>query len=251
MARALRGDSMDDALSVGRAYDAVADDYDRELEPSRWIRRALWLRFDQLFGPGDRVLDAGCGTGIDTVHLASRGVHVTAVDASHGMMDKLRRRLDGTSLESLVDARVGDIADVVRQLAGPFDGIISSFAALNTVDLGSFVPEAARVLAPGGALVAHLLAPHHRATLGRRVVATARPRHRVASVDIELHGRAVTHLLGTRAEVFRRFFSPSFAERRGSWLAPLVALTSVGRFYVLDLELRKDHDARRRATPSR
>ena len=42
----------------------------------RCSAQAVWRRLDDGFGPGDRVLELGCGTGEDAVHLAQRGVRV-------------------------------------------------------------------------------------------------------------------------------------------------------------------------------
>src|SRR5262245_41518333 len=94
---------------IGAAYDAVAADYDRQLESARWIRRILWRHFDRLFGPGDEVLDVGCGTGSDTVHLATNHVRVTAIDASAEMLARLRSRLAAASPPLDVQVKHGDI----------------------------------------------------------------------------------------------------------------------------------------------
>jgi len=71
-------------------YDAVALDYDRHLARDRWMRRALWRHFARTFRPAGHLLDLGCGTGIDALYLASIGMRVTAIDASAGMVDRLR-----------------------------------------------------------------------------------------------------------------------------------------------------------------
>jgi len=60
-----------DGASVAAVYDTLVAGYDHELEREAWIRRLLWRRFDRLFGRGQRVLDVGCGTGIDSLHLAA------------------------------------------------------------------------------------------------------------------------------------------------------------------------------------
>ncbi|HTB76520.1 MAG TPA: class I SAM-dependent methyltransferase [Polyangiaceae bacterium] len=260
---------MPDASTIASAYDGAAAEYDERLQPVGWIRRALWRHFGQLFHAGDHVLDVGCGTGSDTLHLASRGVRVTAVDVSPEMVQRLRAKLARASLEARVDVHIGDIAEIVRELTGPFDGIVSSFAALNTVDLPSFVPHAARALRPGGRLVAHLLSPGYGSRGARRWWSrAARPSAALANgTEINIHGRRLAHLVLPGDELYRRFFSFAFARRRAyalgllvgsptderlpervlDWVAQLEArvsssepLTSAGRFYVLDLETRRD-----------
>src|SRR5262245_43816771 len=67
--------SMTDSTGgIGGAYDGFAGDYDRRLAGEQWMRDVLWRHYLRLFRPGAHVIDAGCGTGIDTVFLASRGV---------------------------------------------------------------------------------------------------------------------------------------------------------------------------------
>jgi SAM-dependent methyltransferase len=258
-----------DASTIASAYDAAAAEYDRQLRPVGWIRRALWTHYGRLFRAGDHVLDVGCGTGSDTIHLASRGVRVTAVDVSHEMVQRLRTKLAETSLAGRVEVHTGDIADVVRHLAGPFDGIVSSFAALNTVDLPSFVPHAARALRPGGRLVAHLLSPGYGGHGGGRWWSRAARRGAALAdgTEIDIHGRRLAHLVLPEDELYRRFFAVEFTRRRAYALGLFVGsklevrlpervldrvaqlearvsrsgrLTSSGRFYVLDLEKCRD-----------
>jgi ubiquinone/menaquinone biosynthesis C-methylase UbiE len=242
---------MSAAERIGTAYDAVAAEYDRQLGRDRWMRRILWRHFDRLFGPGDRVLDAGCGTGIDTIHLASRHVRVTAVDASTAMVAELRSKLARLHPPLDVQAEVGDVNDVAGRLSGPFDGIVSSFAALNTVDLHGFAATAARLLRPGGRIVCHLL------SLGR---AGASPEK-----VIEVAREPLAHLSLPPSEVYRRFFEARFVKRAAYALGFLVSrametrlpeplldllgrveavvgaaqpLVGAGRFFVLDLARR-------------
>ena len=74
----MRPDTRDRAVSA--AYDAIAREYDRQLDDDAWMRRILWKRYGQVFRPGHHVLDVGCGTGTDAVFLARRGVRVTAIE---------------------------------------------------------------------------------------------------------------------------------------------------------------------------
>jgi ubiquinone/menaquinone biosynthesis C-methylase UbiE len=251
-----------DASRIASAYDAVAADYDRHLEADRWIRRALWRHYDRLFQTGDRVLDVGCGTGIDTLHLASRGLEVTAVDASPGMVERLREKLDPV-MRSRVTIHGGDVVEVLRRLEGPFDGLVAAFAVLNTVDLVAFVPEAARLLRPGGRLVAHLLAPGYGAGPLQKCWRIVRSAVAPARLEVNMQGFRLEHALFGARQLYRRFFAGPFALRSAYGLGLLVGaglqrrlpdgvldlaarlearsltswpLNAAGRFYVLDLE---------------
>ncbi len=250
--------------TIARAYDALASGYDRELEKDEWIRRALWRRFDRLFHPGDHVLDVGCGTGIDTIHLASRGVCVTAIDASAGMVALLREKAERSSAPCPPVSLVGEINETLAQLPGPFDGIVSSFAALNTVAIDAFAESAARLVRPGGRVICHMLSPGYH---GRRLSNWLCGLRTASSeqVAVRLAEHSIVHLNLHPLEIYRRFFAASFEKRvchavglivtpRIERRLPLPVLTALGeaealvasippllalgRFFVLDLERR-------------
>jgi len=115
-----------------------------ETSRGRAQREQAWREIDGLFKAGDRVLDLGCGTGDDAVHLMSRGVHVFGVDSAPGMVEIARRRG--------VDAKTLAIEEL-RSLEGEFDGAMSNFGVLNCVaDLGELSKTLARLIRPQGKL---------------------------------------------------------------------------------------------------
>src|SRR5512136_2898731 len=78
-----------------RAFDSVAADSDGPQGNNALIQRmrgAMWRMLDKLFLPGSRLLDLGCGTGIDAVYLAARGYEIVAVDWSPQMAEHARTR---------------------------------------------------------------------------------------------------------------------------------------------------------------
>ena len=85
-------------------FDAIADEYDAVFTHSligRAQRESVWREIDRLFRPGQRVLEINCGTGVDALHLAARGVQVVACDASAGMVAVARRRLEASHLSEI------------------------------------------------------------------------------------------------------------------------------------------------------
>jgi SAM-dependent methyltransferase len=203
---------MTDASIIAHAYDHLAAGYDRQIARDEWIRRLLWRRFDRLFRAGDRVIDAGCGTGIDALHLANRRVQVTAVDASPGMLACLRAKAAGRFGDAALTTVLGEINAVLAALPGPFDGIISSFAALNTVAFEGFADSAARLVKPGGHVVCHMLAPgYHGHRLALLLTAAGRlSRGQPRPVQGRLADQRIDHSNLDPRDVYDRFFAASF-----------------------------------------
>ena len=140
------------------AFDSVAADYDGPRGNNDLIqdmRREMWRRLDATFSPGSRLLDLGCGTGLDAVRLAQLGHHITATDWSPLMV---QRTTDRAERERLTD-RIRALAVGAQELhrldgTGIFDGAYSNLGPLNCVpNLSDVSRECARLIKPGGALV--------------------------------------------------------------------------------------------------
>lgn len=250
---------------VADAYDALAAEYDRLVEEDFWMRQLLWERYLRIFPPGSRLLDVACGTGLDTLFLARSGMAIAGIDASPGMIGELRGKAGRAGLE--IDARVGDAADLSAWPDGSFDGIVSAFAGLNTVDLERFAAEAERVLRPGGRMILHVLTPAGVWDLLRPLVrlhwreawAMAHRRERTT----EISGSPVHLHLLSPLDTYRSWFARGFTlqrayalgflwPRRANAVVPtplrrvlggvepalgaLPILRGAGRFAVLELE---------------
>ena len=140
------------------AFDSVAADYDGNRGNNALIqdmRAEMWHWLDATFAPRSRLLDLGCGTGLDAVRMAQLGHHVTATDWSPAMVLRTEERADRARLGERVQAlNVG--AHELRRLGGDgsYDGAYSNLGALNCVpDLPTVSAECARLLRPGGVLV--------------------------------------------------------------------------------------------------
>ena len=140
------------------AFDSVAEDYDGARGNNDLIqdmRSEMWRWLDATFMPRSRLIDIGCGTGLDAIRMARHGHHVTATDWSPQMV---RRTLERAARENLND-RVQTIAVGAQELqrlqaAGAYDGAYSNLGPLNCVpDLAEVARECARLLKPGGSLV--------------------------------------------------------------------------------------------------
>ncbi len=71
---------------------------------------------------GQRVLDAGCGTGAMAVELARRGALVTAIDLSPTLVGLARERLPAGLDPQAIDFRSGDMLDAAL---GSFDHVVA------------------------------------------------------------------------------------------------------------------------------
>jgi len=142
------------ACSSPAPFDRIAETYDGVFTDSfigRAQRDSVWHELDRCFRPRQRILELNCGTGVDAVHLAERGVEVLACDAAPGMIEVARRRLSSLRPGTLAEFRVLATERIsLLEGEGPFDGVFSDFGGLNCVeDLGAVARDLARLLAPG------------------------------------------------------------------------------------------------------
>jgi SAM-dependent methyltransferase len=140
------------------AFDSVAADYDGSRGNNALIqdmRAEMWRWLDRVFMPGSRLLDLGCGTGLDAVRMAHRGHQVIATDWSSAMVARTAARAQQESVADRVRATAIGAHELERlEGAGTFDGAYSNLGPLNCVPDPADVSRAcARLLRPGGALV--------------------------------------------------------------------------------------------------
>ena len=139
-------------------FDALAATYDDIFSNSgigRAQRRLVWMQVDRTFKAGQRILEVNCGTGIDALHLADRGVKVVACDSAPGMIAQARRRIEDSRQQASVDLRCIPTEQIAQlETEGPYDGALSNFAGLNCVsDLNPVARDLARLIRPGGKAV--------------------------------------------------------------------------------------------------
>lgn len=99
-------------------------------------------------GPGDRVLDVGCGNGALSRAAAARGARVTGVDISAPMLARARAHAAGEGL--VVDFVDADAQ--VHSFPEPFDAVVSRFGVMFFADPAAAFANLAAALRPGGRL---------------------------------------------------------------------------------------------------
>lgn len=132
-------------MTAPNAFDEIAETYDASFTDSAigWAqRKAVWKEVDRNFTARQRVLEINCGTGVDALHLASQGVHVTACDSSPRMIALARQRAGLAVISPTVDFRVLANEQIeTLHSEGPFDGILSNFSGLNCIPDLSFLAD--------------------------------------------------------------------------------------------------------------
>lgn len=110
-------------------------------------------------GTGDRVLDAGTGTGVLAAYLARAGADVLTYEQDPDFADVARGNMAMAGVADAVEVRSGDVTEDLDALAddgtdergGPFDVL-----TLDTADAPAVAARATDLLVPGGHLAIYV-----------------------------------------------------------------------------------------------
>jgi SAM-dependent methyltransferase len=108
------------------------------------------LHGDTAYAAGERVLEAGCGVGAQTVTLAARSPHTsfTSIDVSGESVAATRSRLAGAGNVEVLQADVFDLPFA----AGSFDHAFVCFVLEHLAQPARALELVARVVRPGGTI---------------------------------------------------------------------------------------------------
>ena len=132
---------MDESEKAARLYGKIAKQYAKEFQsPSDYIAEFL-----RMVAKNGRILDAGCGPGIDTKYISSRGYTSVAIDLSDEMIDLAKERFPG------IDFRVGDIRKLDFR-PNSFDGVVVAFSLIHIpkADIAGLLKKLHGFLKPNG-----------------------------------------------------------------------------------------------------
>jgi demethylmenaquinone methyltransferase/2-methoxy-6-polyprenyl-1,4-benzoquinol methylase len=135
------------AAEVRRMFDRISPVYDvmNLVMTAGLDRRWRRLTAQAAVRPGDRVLDACCGTGDLALEDLHAGGDVVGLDFSERMLERARRKSDA------IEWVQGDATDLPYE-DGSFDAVTVGFGIRNVADLELGLRELARVLVQGGRL---------------------------------------------------------------------------------------------------
>jgi SAM-dependent methyltransferase len=103
-------------------------------------------------GPGQQVLDLGCGDGTTALPSARLGAEVLGVDIARNLVEAGNRRAADAGLSNLRFEH-GDASNLTGIASGRFDKVISIFGAMFAPNPENVAREMVRVTKPGGQVV--------------------------------------------------------------------------------------------------
>ena len=134
---------------VARVYEKLANVYDVIFGPTLHPGRLVAIE-RMAIKPGDRVLEVGVGTGINT-SLYPTGCHVTGVDLSSSMLEKARERV---AREGLKNVRLMEMDAANMTFADEdFDIVYAPYLVSVVPDPVRVAQEMRRVCRKGGRIV--------------------------------------------------------------------------------------------------
>lgn len=133
----------------GAKIAAEAEDvwgWDKPTGPHRLKRRTDLMIERGRLGPGVKVLEIGCGTGVITSYLETSGAEITAIDLSPDLLALALRK----DWSDRVHFQLGNAEDLEFEDAS-FDAVVGS-SVLHHLDIDTSIRGIHRVLKPGGTI---------------------------------------------------------------------------------------------------
>lgn len=140
---------------VKNAYNEWAEIYDTNENPTRDLNYKV-IREASFELVNKKVLEIGCGTGLNTIHLAQKAQKVVAVDLSEEMLAKARQRVNDKNIEFIK----ADITQTWNFDDDSFDLVVANLVLEHIKNLDHIFSKANRVLSSEGIFYVAELHPY-------------------------------------------------------------------------------------------
>lgn len=141
---------MDNKQAVQQQFGQVAANYRTSSVHQAGVDLDALLRLANISG-GERVLDAGTGTGHTALALAAQGADVLAIDLTEAMLDQGRAVAAERQLYNIRFERAD--VELLPYPDAAFDLVVTRYSAHHWPHPGVALAEFARVLRPAGRLL--------------------------------------------------------------------------------------------------
>jgi len=140
-----------DYTHIEQAYDEGSDDYSGHFKQPHEFIEPERQEFIKRLPAGSKILDCGCGPGMDTERFSRLGYEVSAIDLSDRLVRLTQKRAPAATVQKM-DMRHLEFPD------GSFDGLWSSFSLLHirASEIERTLSGFKSVLRPGGLFFAGL-----------------------------------------------------------------------------------------------
>lgn len=166
-------------MNIQSAYNTWANDYDTDKNLTRDLDEDIIKKLfaGQKF---DSILEVGCGTGKNTVFLASISNHLTAIDFSENMISKAKEKVKSDS----VRFQICDINRAWIIEENYFDLITFNLILEHIENIDNILAEAGKYLRPKGLVLINELHPF-RQYEGKKAI--YRDNEEIKEIDAYVH----------------------------------------------------------------
>lgn len=136
-------------MDLSKQYNAFAkkfsDTHDVGENSNRDNRKIFYDQLD-FVKPGMKLLDLGCGDGMDLVYYKKLGAEIYGLDASEELLEIAKKRLPDENIQ------LGFFEKIPFQ-DNFFDIVLSKYAIMTSANMETVFKEIHRVLQPGGVMM--------------------------------------------------------------------------------------------------
>lgn len=189
-------------IKLKKQYNNFAEDFSKNQLIKNQTNRAEMYEMVGKNIKGSKVLDLGCGDGIDAEYYRKLGADVFGVDSSEKLIEIAKKKYPKVEFSH-------GFAERIPSMKSCFDAVYSKYAIMTSPNMESTFDEIYRVLKPGGILI-YLVTHPLRQYLERREKRGNYFKQKIVNCNIldgTVHLKEPTH---TMNEFFNRKFLKRF-----------------------------------------